>query len=161
MNIRGIILLFLFSAIASAQSLVFESHPGCFSGPRRSTIVASVESDPVLFYYNGDGSKSQPVKVGTADQSKALINRLLALELSKEEIRLIEDQGLYIVGPASFELKMTLGDRVWKVSYPAFLTNLTPEQKKIFKYDDATLAGIGKIEKIHRIVSELLPAVAQ
>src|SRR6476660_9864777 len=113
MIIRSAILLFLFSAIGSAQRLVFESYSGCFTGPRRSTIVATPESSPALYFYNGEGTKADPVNVGTANQSRAVIDQLLALELSKEEIKMIEDRDT-LTGPNSYELKMAIGDRTWK-----------------------------------------------
>jgi hypothetical protein len=160
MIIRTTILLLILGTIASAQSLIFESYPGCWTGPRRSTISASVDSVPIMFYYNDDGSKALPVNVGTAKQSKATIDRLLALELSKEEIKMLEDHDS-MIGPAHYELKLTLSDRIWKVSYPDFLVNLTSEKKKLMKYDEAFLAVIEKIEKIHKIMSESIPEDAK
>lgn len=99
MIIRTTLLLFIFSALAIAQNLVFESHSGCFTGPRRSTISASRESEPILYLYNDDGTKAEPVNSGTVQQSKTTIDRLLALELAKEEIKLIEDLDT-MIGPA-------------------------------------------------------------
>ncbi len=156
MTLPHFLLHVLFVTNASAQSFVFESHPGCWAGPRRSTIEAAENAVPVLSYYNDDGSRKSSFKLGTAKESKAIAKRLVNLELTKDELNLL--QGLdTMIGPAHFDLSVTLGYRAWRVRYPAFLTNLTPERKKLMNYDAPTLVMIAKVEKIHSTVAGLIP----
>lgn len=156
MTLRHFILHVLFVANASAQSFIFESHPGCWTGPRRSTIEAAENAVPVLCYYNDDDSRKSSLKIGTPSESKAIAERLVNLELTKDELNQLSGLDT-MIGPAHFDLSVTLNGRAWKVRYPASLTNLTPEKKKILKYDAPTLAMIAKIEKIHSTVTGLIP----
>ena len=152
-------LLFLFLSFATtalAQTVVIEAYPGCFLGPKRHTVSLSSESPPLVTLYREDGGKQEPAPAGTIEQSKQVIQQLLALELSQDEIGLLRNLDI-VFGPAHYEIKVTLADRAWEVRYPGHLVGQTLEKKKLGKYDGPTLAMIEKLDKIHAIVAEFSP----
>jgi len=154
------LLLSLLVATASAQTVEIEAYPGCFLGPRRHTISLSLESPPLVTLYREDGTKQQPVRSGTIEQSKKSIQQLLELELTKPEIELLRNVDT-VIGPPHYEIKLMLTDRTWEVCYPGFLVGQPPEKKKLWKYDAPTLAMIAKLEKIHAIITEISTEAAQ
>jgi len=148
------ILLVALSANAVAQSFIFNSYPGCWTGPRRSRITASVESGASFCFLNSGGVKQESVNVGTSKQVQTMIDKLSKLELSKGEAELWSNRHTAI-GPGHYELKLELTDRSWRVHYPDYILGLKESDRA--QYDKATLTVIDKITKMHNVVFALLP----
>jgi len=148
-------MLFVVLSVNSvAQSFTFNSYPGCFTGPRRSSIKASVKSGASFSFIDNDKDKQESINVGTSQQVRAIIEKLSKLELSEEEVKIWRKHGMAI-GPGYYAIEVELADRSWRVHYPAFI--LDKKDRDRYEYDKATLKVIDKLIKMHNMVFALLP----
>lgn len=152
---RYLIRYILFTAFAvhfiNAQEITVESHPGCFSDTKRSTLTASKTKGISISVIN-DLRKDldSPDHKKMADE---VITQLTALELTKKESEILK-RVFSITGPDHYVVSIQDGERVISYRYNSMLANaqLSALYEDLYKDDmdntqHVNLAEIALIEK--------------